>query len=177
MREPMHQPPRGHRRVIVVERPRVEVGDAAHQHGFHICARRLERRIFRPLSENGPEHEAKEPAVLVGELDIGKTRPNERIGAPGRILHRRGELLEAFGGDGSEEVFLVGEMAIGGCSRHPDPAGGLAQTNRMQPVLVQNLTGRSLKRNRQVPVTIGSVWNPFIPRLPQPFTVSTRGLG
>ncbi len=54
MREPVHEAPGRHGRLIVVERARVEVGDAAHQHSFDARAGRLERRIFRSLGEQGP---------------------------------------------------------------------------------------------------------------------------
>ena len=117
--------------------------------------RGLKRRIFRPLSENGPEHEAKEAAVLVSELDIGKTRPDERSGAPCRALHRRSELAETLRGDGSKKVFLAGEMPVCGRRRNADPSSGLPQPNRLHAVFVQNLTGCGQKRGRQVPVAIG----------------------
>ena len=126
MRESMHQPPRRHGREIVIERPLVKVGDAAQQQSFDACGRGLERRIFRPLGENGPEHEAKEATVLISEFDVGKTRAAEGIGAAACALHRRGELVETLGGDGSKEVFLAREMTVGGGRRHPDAAGGLA---------------------------------------------------
>src|ERR1700733_15138408 len=120
MREAVDEAPGGHSRKIVVERPRVELGDAAHQHRLDGRACRLQGWVFRPLGENGPEHEAKKAAVLAGELDISKTATDERVAAPGRALHRRSELVETLGRDGSEEIFLVGEMAIGGRRRHAD---------------------------------------------------------
>ena len=142
MREAMHEAPRRHSRVIVIERPWVEIGDAAHQHRLDACARRLKRWVFRTLGENRPEHEAKKAAVLIGELDIGKTPPDQGIGAPGRALHRLSELVETLGRDGSKEILLVGEMAVGGRRRHAHPAGGLTQSNRLHAVFVQNLSGR-----------------------------------
>src|ERR1700722_20037809 len=112
MRESMHKTPRRHGRVIVVERPRVDVGDAAHQHRLDARARCLERWVFRALGENRPKHEAKKAAVLVGKLDIGKASPDEGSGAPGRALHRLSEFVETLSRDGSKEVLFVGEMAI-----------------------------------------------------------------
>src|SRR5580693_4809171 len=111
MRESMHKTPRRHGCVIVIERPWVEVGDAAHQHRLDARTRCLKRWVFRTLGENRPKHEAKKAAVLIGELDIGKTSPDQGIGAPGRALHGLSELVETLGRDGSKEILLVGEMA------------------------------------------------------------------
>ena len=155
MRQSMNQTPRRHGREIVIERPLVKVGHAVQQQSFDACGRGLERRIFRPLGENGPEHEAKEAAMLVSELDVGKTRPAEGIRAAACALHRRGKLVETLGGDGSKEILLAGEMTVGGRRRHPDAAGGLAQSDRLQAILIQNLTSRGQKRSRQVAVAIG----------------------
>ena len=121
----MHEAPRGHGGKIVVERPLVEVGDAAQQQRFDAHARRLERWIFCPLSEDGPEHEAKEARVLVSELDISKARPSEEVGPSRRALHRRRELAETLGGDGSKKIVLAGEMPVCGGRRHADAPRGL----------------------------------------------------
>ncbi len=161
MREPMHEAPRRHRRRIVVERPRVDLGDATQEQSLDARARRVKRRILRPLGENGPKHEAKEATVLVGEFNISETRPGKGGRAAGRALHGRGELTESLGCDGSEEIFLVGEMTVSRRRRHADAAGCLAQSNRMQPVLIQNLASRGQKRGRKVSVTIGPEWNPL----------------
>ena len=117
---------------------------------------RLKGGIFRPLGKNGPEHEAKEATVLVGELDIGETGPDQWIGASGRALHRRGKLMESLRGDRSKEIVLVGEMPIRGRGGYADAPGGLAQSDRLKPVLVQDLTGRGQQRGRQIPVAIGA---------------------
>ena len=124
------------------------------QQRFDARGRRLERQIFRPVGENRPEHEAEEAGVLVGELDIGQPRPGERRGAAGRALHRRAKLAETLRRDGSQEIVLAGEMAVGGGRRHADTPRGLPQPDRLQAVLIQDLTGRRLKRGGQVAMTI-----------------------
>jgi hypothetical protein len=50
--------------------------------------------------------------------------------------------METLGRDGSKEILLVGKMAIGGRRRYAHAPGRLAQSNRLQAVLVQNLAGR-----------------------------------
>src|ERR1700722_18024058 len=104
MSESMHEAPRSHCCVIVIERPWVDVGDPAHQHRLDARARCLERWVFCPLGDNRPKHEAKKAAVLIGKLDIGKTSPDEGIGALGRPLHRLSELVETLGRDRSKEI-------------------------------------------------------------------------
>ena len=84
----MHEAPRAHGGEIVSERPLVEVGDASQQQRFDAVGRRLKRGIFRPLGEDGPEHQAKKAPILSSELDIGKARAAERTYPAGRVMQK-----------------------------------------------------------------------------------------
>jgi hypothetical protein len=110
----MHETPRRHGREIVAERPLVEFGHAAQQQSFDAVGRGLKRRVFRPLGQDGPEHQAKKTAILQGELDISKAGAAQEIGSARRALHRRAEFAETLGGDRSKKILLAGEMAVGG---------------------------------------------------------------
>ena len=136
------------------ERPLVDLGDAAQEQGFNGVRRFLERGIFRPLGQHRPEHQPKDAAILLGELDIGKASPAQGIGPSRRRFHRRAELAEAFRGHGSQEVLLADKMAVSRRRRNADPAGGLPQAHRLHPALIQNLPRRGHERSGQIAVTI-----------------------
>jgi hypothetical protein len=113
----------------------------------------IKLRVFRPLEQNGSEHQAKETTLLQGELDIGETDSAERI-APGRAcFHRRGELSEPFRGDGRKKILLVGKMPIRGCRGHPDAAGRLPQPNSVLAGFIQDGPRRCAQRVREITMT------------------------
>ena len=68
-------------------------------------------------------------------------------------------------------------MAVGGGRRYADPAGGLAQSNRLHAALVQNLPGRGHKRGRQIAMTIRTYGTHSEVAYRAVFTMSTRGAG
>ena len=134
----------------------------------------MERRIFAALGEDGPEHEPKEARILVSELDIGKARSSEKIGSARRVLHRRGEFAETFGGDGSQEIVLTGEMPVSGRRRDANAPRRLAQPNGLRAVLIKDLAGGVEQSRRQIAVAIGTC-GPHSNAYRGCFTLSTPG--
>lgn len=76
--------------------------------------------------EGAGEHVLPEGGVLVGEGDIGLTDGfNGGVGAEG--VEGLGEAIVAFFGDGLEELFAVGEVAVGGVGADVEFSGELAE--------------------------------------------------
>ena len=122
----MNQAPSRHPRRIVFARPALigADGDALKQTEDR-AGSLIKLRVFRPLDQNGSEHQAKETTLLQGELDIGETDCAEGIALGRARLHRCAELSEAFRGDRRKEILLVGKVSIRGCRGHSDAAGRL----------------------------------------------------
>src|SRR5271165_2555773 len=153
----MNEAPGRHRLRIVLARQPVGADDTPER--FENGAGRLIKPgVFRSLDQYRPEHQAEETTLLQGEFDIGETDRIQRIGPGRRRLHRRGKLSEALRRYGSEEIFLVGEMTIGGCRRHADPAGGFPQPDGVWAVFVQDRARGCAQSVRQIAMAIGATW-------------------
>src|SRR5271167_3315650 len=124
-----NQAPSRHPRHIVFARPLIGADCNAPKQTEDRARGLVQLRVFRPLDQNGAEHQAKETTLLQGEIKIGETDSAERI-APGRApLHRCCEFSEPFRGDRCKKLLLVSKMAISGSGGHSDAAGRLPQAN------------------------------------------------
>jgi hypothetical protein len=140
----MNQAPSRHPRRIVFARPLIGADGNALKQTEDRAGGLIKLRVFRPLDQNGSEHQAKETTLLQGELDIGETNCAEGIALGRPYLHRCDELSKAFRGDRRKEILLVGKMAIRGCRGHSDAAGRLPQANDVWAGFIQD--GPALRR-------------------------------
>ena len=117
-------------------------------HGF------VERRILLAVGQQRPEHQAEQSAFLQREIDVGGADPADRVAAVGRRFQRGRKFAEAFRGDRGEEVLLAGEIPVGGCRRHADPAGGLAQPDAIGAGFVEQRPCGGPHGVRQISVSV-----------------------
>ena len=136
--EAMNQTPGRHPRRIVFARPLIGADCDAPKQTEDRARGRIQLRVFRPLDQNGPEHQAKETTLLQGEINISETDRVERIVLGRAGFHRRGELPEPFRRDRRKKILLVGKMAIRGRCGHSDAAGRLPQANDVRAGFIQN---------------------------------------
>ena len=141
----MNQTPGRHPRRIVFARPLIGADCDALKQIENRARGRIQLRVFRPLDQNGPEHQAKETTLLQGEINISETHRSSGSFWVAPALHRRGELSEALRGDRRKKILLVGKMAIRGCRGHSDAAGRLPQANDVRAGFIQMLLAAARK--------------------------------
>ena len=134
----MNQTPGRHPRRIVFARLLIGADCDALKQIENRARGRIQLRVFRPLDQNGPEHQAKETTLLQGEINVSETHRMERVVLGCAGFHRRGELPEALRRDRRKEILLVGKMAIRGRCGHSDAAGRLPQANDVRAGFIQN---------------------------------------
>src|SRR5208282_150263 len=120
-----NQAPSRHPRHIVFARPLIVADRNALKQTEDRARDLIQLRVFRPLDQNGSEHQAKETTLLQGEIKIGETDSAEPIAFGRAPLHRCGELSKPFRGDRCKKLLLVSKIAIRGCRGHSDAAGRL----------------------------------------------------
>ena len=95
----MNQAPSRHSRRIAFARLLIGADRNALKQTEDRTGGLIKLRVFRPLEQNGSEHQAKETTLLQGEVDIGETDSVERVALGRARLHSRGEFPKAFRGD------------------------------------------------------------------------------
>jgi hypothetical protein len=110
---------------------------------------------FRPLDQDGSEHQAKETTLLQGEIKVGETDSGERIAFGRACAHRSGEFSEPFRSDRRKKILLVGKMAIGGSSGHSDTARRLLQANDVWAGFLQDRSRRRAQGVREIATVMG----------------------
>ena len=100
----MNQAPSRHPRRIVFARLLIGADRNALKQSKDRAGGLIKLGVFRPLEQNGSEHQAKETTLLQGELGIGETDCAEGIALGRARLHRCTELSEAFRGDRRKEI-------------------------------------------------------------------------
>ena len=83
------------------------------------------------------------------EFDIGDAHAREAVGALLGDAQPLGELAIALGGDGGEQMILVGEMPVGGGRRDADPPRRLAQADGARAVGVEQFARGGDQRRTQ----------------------------
>jgi hypothetical protein len=132
------QAPSRRPRHIVFARPLVVAHRNAPKQTEDRARGLVQLRVFRPLGQNGPKHQAKKTPLPQGEFKIGETDTAEPI-APARArLHRCCQFPEPFRGDRRKKMLLVGKMAIDGCRGHSDAARSLPQANAVRAGFIQD---------------------------------------
>jgi hypothetical protein len=145
-----NQAPSRHPRHIVFARPLIGADCNAPKQTEDRARGLVQLRVFRPLDQNGSEHQAKEITLLQGEIKIGETHSAERI-TPGRApLHRCCEFSEPFCGDERKKMLLVSKMAIRGCSGHSGAAGRLTQAHSLWAGFIQDGPRRRVQGVREI---------------------------
>jgi len=101
------------------------------------------------------EHQLVGLRMFEGEVQIGLAhRRTLRLGAALGVgecaFQRPGEPIEAIGPHGGQDVFLVGEVAIGRHRADPKFGGQLAHGHRVRPLLGEQLFGDVAKALAEV---------------------------
>lgn len=149
-------------------------GDQVVEDGGEYAERRL---VLVPPGHPPGQRQAhaeapEQPLLLHGEGEVGLADGDQPAdgqlggvvrgaGRPGRQggdggLHVVGEPAESSILDRVLQGLLVVEVPVGGCGRHPDPAGDLAQHHRVRPALRGQVDPLGDQRLGQVAVVVSA---------------------